>query len=116
MPPWFQVFFAQYVRQREELKTMILNFAPAQVSHIGEDYDKSAPVIRSTFDEEETQPTMDPATFKRLSLNITLLEGGILFHSIFVGMVCQSFYYQARWTPAPQHISPLLQICKQFHN
>ncbi|CZR68505.1 related to low affininty zinc transporter [Phialocephala subalpina] len=29
---------------------------------------------------------IDEATFKKMSLNITLLEGGILFHSVFVGM------------------------------
>lgn len=32
------------------------------------------------------EPFIDEATFKKMSMNITLLEGGILFHSIFVGM------------------------------
>jgi zinc transporter 1/2/3 len=30
--------------------------------------------------------TVDPAIYKKMSMEITLLEGGILFHSIFVGM------------------------------
>ncbi len=29
---------------------------------------------------------MDPLVYRKMSLNITLLEGGILFHSVFVGM------------------------------
>jgi solute carrier family 39 (zinc transporter), member 1/2/3 len=78
MPPWFQVFFAQYVRQREELKGMIINFAPAQLIQKEESY--------PTLFDEESEPAMDPEKLKRMSLNITLLEGGILFHSIFVGM------------------------------
>lgn len=83
MPPWFQAFFAQYIRQREEMKAMILNFAPTRPGH--NHGVTSAYPSQSVFDEEST-PAMDPATFKRLSLNITLLEMGILFHSIFVGM------------------------------
>lgn len=35
--------------------------------------------------DEEGQP-VDPMVYKRMSMNITLLEGGILFHSVFVGM------------------------------
>jgi zinc transporter ZupT len=30
--------------------------------------------------------TVDPMIYKKMSMEITLLEGGILFHSIFVGM------------------------------
>lgn len=33
-----------------------------------------------------SDPEIDEATYRKMSLNITLLEGGILFHSIFVGM------------------------------
>lgn len=61
-----------------------MNFAPPQLTQ-SEDVYKSQAVVRSDF-EPEAQKPMDEATFKRMSLNITLLEGGILFHSIFVGM------------------------------
>ena len=30
--------------------------------------------------------TVDPLVYQRMSLNITLLEAGILFHSVFVGI------------------------------
>lgn len=38
------------------------------------------------FDDPEDANNMDPAKFRMMNLNITLLEAGILFHSIFVGM------------------------------
>ena len=34
----------------------------------------------------QTGPWTDPLLHRKLSLSITLLEGGILFHSVFVGM------------------------------
>jgi len=87
MPPWFQVFFAQYIFQREEFKAMILNLNANQVAQREQvQVQAPPPLIESFFEDEESRTVMDPATFKRLSLNITLLEGGILFHSIFVGM------------------------------
>lgn len=83
MPPWFQVFFAQYVRQREEFKGMLKAYAPRSMT-------PAPPPNVSYVDEEEAvlsrEPIIDEATFRKMSLNITLLEGGILFHSIFVGM------------------------------
>ncbi|KAG9231385.1 zinc-regulated transporter 2 [Amylocarpus encephaloides] len=83
MPPWFQAFFARYVRQREELKSAINTLAlrsgpplPPPVSYMAPNND--ALVL--------SEPEIDEATYKKMSLNITLLEGGILFHSVFVGM------------------------------
>lgn len=35
---------------------------------------------------DEQGNTVDPEVYKKMSANITLLEGGILFHSVFVGM------------------------------
>ncbi|KAI1141287.1 Zinc/iron permease [Hypoxylon sp. FL0543] len=82
MPPWFIVFYEQYVRQRLELINMIRatgnvqpQFQPKQEVVVAE---------KSMFDEEGQ--TVDPLVYKRMSMNITLLEGGILFHSVFVGM------------------------------
>ena len=81
MPTWFQVFYAQYVRQREELKEMVMAVTPRAI----------LPAERSAFDTSsvdlsDTESVADEGLLKRMNLNITLLEGGILFHSVFVGM------------------------------
>ncbi|EHK97195.1 putative Zinc-regulated transporter 2 [Glarea lozoyensis 74030] len=81
MPPWFQAFFARYVRQREELKSAI-----ASVAQTATAVAMPAPPPPVVYRETTDEPQMDAATFKKMSMNITLLEGGILFHSIFVGM------------------------------
>jgi zinc transporter 1/2/3 len=81
MPPWFQVFFAQYIRQREELKQMITTYAPKALRPA-----PNAPAPEPVEDAIYAEPVIDEATFKKMNLNITLLEGGILFHSVFVGM------------------------------
>lgn len=93
MPPWFQVFYAQYVRQREELRDTIAvmarttaSFAGAQMATEMRATQAQAPA-ESYFNTDEEDPfTVDPAKFRMMNLNITLLEGGILFHSVFVGM------------------------------
>ncbi|KAI0887821.1 Zinc/iron permease [Annulohypoxylon maeteangense] len=87
MPPWFIVFYEQYVRQRLELVNMIrANGGAVSPSSMQVEAPKQDTVISETsmFDEEG-QP-VDPLVYKRMSMNITLLEGGILFHSVFVGM------------------------------
>ncbi|KAI1848936.1 hypothetical protein JX265_001267 [Neoarthrinium moseri] len=80
MPPWFIVFYEQYVRQRLEMMSMIKS---AGVSY---QEPKQAPIVASEpiFDVEGQ--AVDPLVYKKMSMNITLLEGGILFHSVFVGM------------------------------
>lgn len=40
----------------------------------------------SYFESDEESPAVDAETLRKMSLNITILEGGILFHSVFVGM------------------------------
>ncbi|KAI3321366.1 Zinc/iron permease [Xylariaceae sp. AK1471] len=80
MPPWFIVFYEQYVRQRLEMMNTIKS-SVAQSSQ-----DKAEIVIsENPLWDEEGQP-VDPLVYKKMSMNITLLEGGILFHSVFVGM------------------------------
>lgn len=92
MPPWFQVFYAQYVRQREELRDMISVMAKTTVGFAGAQAaaQRQLPAAMqgdSSFDFDDEDPyKVDPAKFRMMNLNITLLEGGILFHSIFVGM------------------------------
>jgi zinc transporter 1/2/3 len=82
MPPWFQAFFARYVRQREELKTAISAVAQTAAAVAL----PPPPPPQVMYRESASEPEIDEATFKKMSMNITLLEGGILFHSIFVGM------------------------------
>ncbi|KAK7743981.1 hypothetical protein SLS62_010396 [Diatrype stigma] len=77
MPPWFIVFYEQYVRQRLEMVNMIRSTSPQSTTDV-------AASETSTWDVEGQ--TVDPLIYKKMSMNITLLEGGILFHSVFVGM------------------------------
>lgn len=84
MPPWFQVFFAQYIRQREELKSMVRSYAPRVALAPAPPRSPYPDLNKSVMASDE--PEIDEATFKKMNLNITLLEGGILFHSVFVGM------------------------------
>lgn len=81
-PTWFHAFYAQYIRQQQELREMFLRVSPqalilAETSHSD---DRSSNLL------SDTESVADEATLRRMNLNIALLEGGILFHSIFVGM------------------------------
>ncbi|KAF4968627.1 hypothetical protein FSARC_4002 [Fusarium sarcochroum] len=82
MPAWFVVFYEQYIRQRAEMVDMIQQTRNS--SPIAIDSKPSVEVSESYFDEENQ--AVDPAVYKKMSAHITLLEGGILFHSVFVGM------------------------------
>ena len=88
MPPWFVAFYEQYVRQRDEMLSMMQkawNVLPEYPA-------KNEPQISAfEVDDEEkggelTYETCDPLVYQKMSMDITLLEGGILFHSVFVGM------------------------------
>lgn len=80
MPTWFIVFYEQYVRQRLELMNMIQGSQSHAITANNEPPSYDKPMM-----DVEGQ-TVDPAVYKKMSANITLLEGGILFHSVFVGM------------------------------
>lgn len=79
MPAWFVVFYEQYIRQRMEMMEMI-NKKNAPISR----KEMSQFDVEEHFDQEGQMP--DAQVLRRMNLNITLLEGGILFHSIFVGI------------------------------
>ncbi|EXF86091.1 hypothetical protein COL5a_008253 [Colletotrichum fioriniae] len=82
MPPWFVVFYEQYVRQRMEMMNMIRTTQEKQTSS-----QVAVTEVKQEdpfYDAEGQQ--VDPAVYRKMSLNITMLEGGILFHSVFVGM------------------------------
>ncbi len=92
MPPWFVVFYEQYVRQRLEMMNLI-KASSNQNQWQQDTMDKrqtmiapAAPLNDSPYIDVETGLPVDPAVYRKMSMNITLLEGGILFHSVFVGM------------------------------
>lgn len=79
MPAWFVVFYEQYIRQRVEMMQMIEGASPQHHPK-----NLSTVDVKEHFDQEGQTP--DPQILRKMNLNITLLEGGILFHSIFVGI------------------------------
>ncbi|XP_044714416.1 ZIP zinc transporter domain-containing protein [Hirsutella rhossiliensis] len=64
MPAWFVVFYEQYIRQHNQMIDL----------------------VNSQQQSNSRSPKVKDGVFKKMSTNITLLEGGILFHSVFVGM------------------------------
>ncbi|TID23301.1 Fe transport protein 3 [Venturia nashicola] len=94
MPMWFVEFYEQYVRQRSEMLQMIKPYAPSLPSYRVQESDHKKPHVEMTelseaeeFDMVILEPgALDPMVLKKMSMEITLLEGGILFHSVFVGM------------------------------
>ncbi|KAK4044311.1 Zinc/iron permease [Parachaetomium inaequale] len=92
MPPWFIVFYEQYVRQRLEMVNMIKATRPQQQQQDDGAAKRQTMISEksvtadSPYIDVETGKAVDPAVFRKMSMNITLLEGGILFHSVFVGM------------------------------
>lgn len=83
MPAWFIVFYEQYVRQRLELVKMIQSTTPSYSYATSQDQQAPRNVVEN-YDPENQN--VDPAVYKKMSAQITILEGGILFHSVFVGM------------------------------
>lgn len=85
MPPWFIVFYEQYVRQRDEMISMVNRAMPAlpNYNQPPNDVEKQQ---QSYFETDVEEQEVDPVLLKKLSSQITLIEGGILFHSVFVGM------------------------------
>lgn len=94
MPMWFIAFYEQYVRQRNEMLGMMKRHAPGLPSyHTRESiHEKSHVEVTESSEAEDfgvvdlEHGTVDPMVLKKMSMEITLLEGGILFHSVFVGM------------------------------
>ena len=92
MPAWFVVFYEQYIRERMDMTKMIKEAGVRDRNDYNNSHghgyaNKAAPnvsVSESHFDQEGQQ--VDPQLLKKMNLNISLLEGGILFHSIFVGI------------------------------
>lgn len=82
MPAWFIVFYEQYIRQRTEMIDMIQETRSISLP----DYDEKTVTEANPEHFDAEGQMVDPQTYRKMSANITLLEGGILFHSIFVGM------------------------------
>jgi zinc transporter 1/2/3 len=84
MPPWFIVFYEQYVRQRDEMLGMLNRAMPALPNY----QQQHAPqeTTNVSYFDDDVEKAVDPMVLKKQSMQITLIEGGILFHSVFVGM------------------------------
>ncbi|TWU71807.1 hypothetical protein ED733_000873 [Metarhizium rileyi] len=83
MPPWFAAFYEQYIRQHTELLEVVRK--PRDESSRLMDEEKANARVAEYAVEDEDE-AVDQNLLKKMSANITLLEGGILFHSVFVGM------------------------------
>lgn len=83
MPTWFVAFYEQYVRQRDDMLSMLNRVMPASPTALPQITRGGTPA--SSF-EDDVEQAVDPLDLQRQSLQITLIEGGILFHSVFVGM------------------------------
>lgn len=88
MPPWFIVFYEQYVRQRDDMMSMINRNMPAIPGYAQQQapQQQQQQVQDSSYFEDDVEKAVDPLVLKKQSMQITLIEGGILFHSVFVGM------------------------------
>ncbi|KAJ4393267.1 hypothetical protein N0V93_002475 [Gnomoniopsis smithogilvyi] len=91
MPAWFVVFYEQYVRQRLEMVNLLKSSAAGQGPVVTQRALTPAPASSmeledSPYIDVETGLPVSEMVYKKMSMNITLLEGGILFHSVFVGM------------------------------
>ncbi|EEP80307.1 conserved hypothetical protein [Uncinocarpus reesii 1704] len=83
MPSWFMIFYEQYVREREWMQAQLRLSATRRDDEM-QSIELKPPVQSHATDVEVGQ--VDPAVLRKMSLNITILEGGILFHSVFVGI------------------------------
>ncbi|KAK3187127.1 hypothetical protein K4F52_004029 [Lecanicillium sp. MT-2017a] len=70
---------------RESPSSTLASSNTAIVSSFDKEDDKNGTTVTVRYIDEEGQE-VDPQVYRKMSTNITLLEGGILFHSIFVGM------------------------------
>ncbi|KAF2710814.1 Zinc/iron permease [Pleomassaria siparia CBS 279.74] len=91
MPAWFIVFYEQYVRQRDEMLVALNRAMPALPQYNQQPSaqmasNKDANQQSSYFEDDVEKQEVDPDVLRKLSSQITLIEGGILFHSVFVGM------------------------------
>jgi zinc transporter 1/2/3 len=97
-PPWFVAFYEEYVRQRNEMAQNIKRYAPSLPPYSNQTNMKAISGSKNDSDGDSLADTkeygvvdlehgsVDPMVYKKMSMEITLLEGGILFHSVFVGM------------------------------
>ncbi|KAG8410793.1 hypothetical protein J3458_016882 [Metarhizium acridum] len=81
MPAWFVAFYEQYVRQHTEIMDALQS--PKDSLNAVDEEKAQVTITEYAVEGEEA---VDQTLLKKMSTNITLLEGGILFHSVFVGM------------------------------
>jgi len=82
MPSWFLVFYKQYARQHDEILSLVNHAIPTLPNCRPQ---PPATQGQSYFDDDVEQ-AVDLMALKKQSMQIILIESGILFHSVFVGM------------------------------
>jgi zinc transporter 1/2/3 len=77
MPPWFIVFYEQYVRQRDEMLSVMNRAMPALPDYQHQNAPQQTADV-SYFNDDDVEKAVDPMVLKKMSMQITLIEGGIL--------------------------------------
>ncbi|KHN94835.1 Fe(2+) transport protein 3 [Metarhizium album ARSEF 1941] len=85
MPTWSVASYEQHARQHTELMNTLRRPEDGEGGLNMADEEKAQDTITVSSVDRDGEP-VDRTLLKRMSTNITLLEGGILFHSVFVGM------------------------------
>lgn len=85
IPSWFGAFYEQSLRQHAELVAML---ARKEDGKSIKEAAKTQPTIQvqECAQQDDEEAAVDAGVYRKMSTHITLLEGGILFHSVFVGM------------------------------
>ncbi|GAB0134188.1 hypothetical protein EsDP_00002570 [Epichloe bromicola] len=83
MPGWFGAFYEHSLRQHAELVAML-----AQKEDGNSIQEARAPptIEVQEYAQQDEEAAVDAGVYRKMSTHVALLEGGILFHSVFVGM------------------------------
>jgi zinc transporter 1/2/3 len=93
MPPWFIVFYEQYVRQRDEMVSMV-NRALPSVPNSNQQLTQQQNVQQASYFEDDVEKQVDPNVLKKLSSQITLIEGGIFTSEGFITLLVAIIFHQ----------------------
>ena len=73
MPPWFIVFYEQYIRQRDDMLNML-----QRAAYYGQQPpapQQQTSVQQSSYFDDDVEQQVDPMLLRKLSTQITLIEG-----------------------------------------
>lgn len=88
MPGWFGAFYEHSLRQHAELMATLAQKEDGKSST--QDAQTPPPAVTQVQEyyaqQDEEEAAVDAGVYRKMSTHVALLEGGILFHSVFVGM------------------------------